>query len=224
MLKILIAIIFLAATGCVSTNTSRILATEPSYGAKLLLTGSLKPTRMRFISHTGPGPFDNALALSIPYEPIKELRVSIEKVVKRPLDYFKGWDPKGEAHVTTITPPEYSNVLSTHLSMNEIEAIAAANKIQNADLLILGVGSGKKEINGTSEETFFVIVDSQKLRQIRNEIWTLFVKKGGDPKSWDPTWFFPHITVGYTKQDLHEPDVVKNLRSSSDDRFQLMLQ
>lgn len=223
MLKILISVIFLCAVGCVSVNTKRIPASKPVQNTEVTLTGSLEPKRMPFLSHTGPGPFDNALALNVPYEPVKALRVPIEQVIGRSLDYLKSWDPQGEAHVTTITPPEYSNVLSKFLSMSEIEAIATKNRIQNSDLLVLGIGSGKKEVNGTSEETFFIIVDSQNLRRIRNEIWKLYVRKGGDPKSWDPTWFFPHITIGYTKQDIHEPDVIKNLRSSWDNRFQLLV-
>jgi len=67
-----------------------------------------------------------------------------------------------------------------------------------------------------SEETFLVLVDSPKLRKIRGKIWRLFVKKGGEPSAWDPAWFFPHITIGYTKRDLHELDVIKNIRSSWD--------
>lgn len=177
---------------------------------------------MPFITHTGSGPFDNALALNVVYEPIKSLRFSIEQVIKRPLDFNRRWDPQGEAHVTTITPVEFDRVLSKFVDMSEINAIAVANSIQSADLLVLGVGSGKKEINGVVEETFFVIVDSQRLRQIRAEVWRLFVKKGGNPKAWDPTWFFPHITIGYTKQDIHEPDVIKNIKGSWDQRFNLI--
>lgn len=179
---------------------------------------------MPFLTHRGPKDFDNALALNIPYEPIKAMRPQIEKVIERPLKFLKSWNPLGEAHVTVITPPEFFMVLGkpNMLTMDDIDSIARANKIQNADLIVLGIGSGKKEINGVSEETFFVIVDSLKLRHIRNEIWKLYVKRGGDPKSWDPTWFFPHITIGYTEQDIHEPDVIKNLRSSSDPRFALV--
>ncbi len=202
----------------------RTIANERQDPTCIQLLGSLNPKRMSFISHTGPGPFDNALALNIPYGPIEAMRLPIERVIERPLDYLKIWDPRGEAHVTIITPPEFSNVLSKHLTMKDIESVAIEYKIQSADLIVLGVGSGKKEIDGVIEETFFVVVDSRKIRRIRHEIWKLFVKKGGDPAAWDPTWFFPHITIGYTKQDLHEPDVMKNIKGSWDRRFKLVIQ
>lgn len=211
--------ILLFSFGCSTAGIQR----RPTQAqiTEINLPRSIKSNDLPFISHTGAGPYDNTLALNVPYEPIKSLRPIIEKVVGRKLDYLKSWDPHGEAHVTTVTPPEFSNILSKHITMSEIEDIALKNTIQKSDLFVLGIGSGKKEIAGNVEETFFIIVDSQRLRLIRNKIWELFVAKGGDPKAWDPTWFFPHITIGYTKQDIHEPDVYKNIRGSLDSRFVL---
>ncbi len=223
MLKILSPLLFIYLAGCTSIPHQRTPANDHILN-KLFMSAPFSIEKMPFLSHTGSGAFDNALALNFPYEPIKALRKPIEVAIGRSLEFFKSWDPLGEAHVTVITPPEISNVLSKHLTMNEIEAIAVSNKIQQSDVLVLGIGSGKKQINGVIEETFFVIVDSQNLRRIRNEVWKAYVKKGGDPKSWDPTWFFPHITIGYTKQDIHEPDVIKNIRSSWDSRFILFNQ
>lgn len=51
-----------------------------------------------------------------------------------------------------------------------------------------------------------------------------YVAKGGDPGDWDPTWFFPHITLGFTHADLHEHQgVLKNIKHSWDRRFRLVL-
>ena len=67
-----------------------------------------------------------------------------------------------------------------------------------------------------------MIVDSAKLRLIRYKIYELFVERGGDPKAFDPTWFFPHITIGYTYKDLHENSgVLKNVKHSLDKRFEI---
>lgn len=207
MEKIALALFIVFGIGCSHSLQMR----QPALESKLT-SQSLSPTSMPFVSR------GTALALNIPYEPIKAARTPIEKVIERPLSFLTSWEPQGEAHVTTITPPEF-NVLKQFLKIQDIEAIANLHNIQKSDIFVFGVGSGKKKIQTKDEETFFVIVDSQNLRLIRNEIWKAFVKSGGDPKAWDPTWFFPHITIGYTKTDIHEPDVYKNIRGSLDLRF-----
>ena len=105
--------------------------------------------------------------------------------------------------------------------MERISQIADEEmNIQSADIKVIGIGSGNKLIEGTLEETFFVIVDSLKLRRIRHRIYDEFVANGGSPAAFDPTWFFPHITIGFTKRDLFEGDgVIKNTRHSWDQRF-----
>ena len=207
------------------TICSLIIFTSGNLIASINLSdySSLKdPQRELFIEHiveSDPKSFGNALALSIPYGAIVTLRKKIEKQIGKKLDYFKGWNPAGEAHVTTISPPEFVNVLRHGISMKRINEIAREQKIQKADVKLLSIGSGKKVINGKEEETFFVIVDSNSLRNIRFKIYKEFVANGGNAKSFDPSWFFPHITIGYTLKDIHEPDVLKDIEHSFDDRF-----
>jgi 2'-5' RNA ligase len=177
-----------------------------------------------FYSHRGDGPFESALAMSIRYEPFKNLRQQLNKALEKDLDYFRGWNVEGEAHITVVTPGEFDNVLKPKMSMKEIEAIADRYEIQKAKISILGVGSGKAFIDGKNEETYFVIVDSYDLRLIRQMIFYEFTRRGGDRSAFDPTWFFPHITVGFTKRDLHETDgILKNLKYSFDKRFKLKI-
>ena len=193
--------------------------TDLFVGTEIYSNSSLK-----FISHNGPGKFDNALAFNVSYDPVRLLRKPIEEVIGRKLKFLTTWDSKGEAHVTVITPPEYSEALSKVLSMEEIDEIARKERIQFSDLKVLGLGSGKLVKDGQLEETFFLFVDSANLRKIRHEIYALFLKKGGVANAWDPLWWFPHITIGYTKRDLHETDgVTKNIRSSWDTRFNLIV-
>lgn len=174
---------------------------------------------MPFVSR-GP-----ALALNLPYAPIRALRPPIERAIGRPLDFLRAWSPQGEAHVTVVTPPEFEQALRAKLTIAEIDAIARRLRIQSSDLRILGLGSArlpKAGQPGPFEESFFVLVDSENLRRIRHAIHEEFVRRGGNPAAFDPTWFFPHVTVGYTLRDLHESDgVMKNLRSSFDPRFAL---
>jgi len=162
--------------------------------------------------------------MSIQYPQIMNLRPQIETVINRKLDFFKLWNPQGEAHITVVTPLEFFDVLKSKLSMTEIEAIADKYDIQKSRLTILGLGSGKAWLDGKLEETFFLIVDSSEIRNIRQMIYYEFTRRGGDRAAFDPTWFFPHITIGYTKRDLHETDgVIKDLKHSFDKRFNLQI-
>jgi 2'-5' RNA ligase len=167
---------------------------------------------------------DIALAMNITYSPIRKLRSQLESALNIRLDYFKGWNPEGEAHITIITPPEFE-VLKSKLSMQEMNAIAGRYDIQLSRLMILGLGSAKIKIAGQEESTYFLIVDSYELRTIRQMIFYEFTRRGGDRSRFDPTWFFPHITIGYTKRDLHESDgIIKNLKYALDSRFKLVIQ
>jgi len=179
---------------------------------------------MPFITHVNDDPtsYSNALALNVAYDPIVRIRSMIEQKIGRSLDYNKRWNPAGEAHVTTITPPEYVNVLRHGISIERIHEIAEAEHIQSADLRLLGIGRGVKTIDGTLHETYFVIVDSNKLREIRHIIYQEYLANGGDPKAFDPTWFFPHITIGYTLKDIHAPEVYKDIQHSFDERFEAL--
>lgn len=184
---------------------------------KIKLPGSVQdPSAMPFISSS------NFLSLNIIYEPVLELRTSIKEFLQleNDLKFSTVIFPQGEAHVTIITPPDFA-ILSQHLSMSEIETIALSEGVQSSDLHILGLGSAKKVLENETRETFFLIVESLKLRKIRLLVYDKFVEKGGDPGAWDPAWFFPHITIGFTHTDLHEPDVLKNIKYSLDKRFEV---
>lgn len=174
---------------------------------------------MPFIPRHSPG---YALALNVPYAPVKALREALNAVLGTELRFFTGWDPAGEAHVTVITPPEWE-ILSTRLCADEVDAIALMYGIQRADLRILGLGSGKAMLEDKEEQTFFLIAESLTLRWIRLAVHKAYVAKGGNPADWDPSWYFPHVTVGFTKTDLHEQQgVIKNVKHSWDARFELL--
>jgi 2'-5' RNA ligase len=161
----------------------------------------------------------DVLAMNVQYEPVLELRKQLENTLSLKLDFFRSFDLQGEAHVTVITPSEFKR-LNSKLKMEELEAIAKKYDIQKARLFIQGMGSAKRNIDGKDNETFFVIVDSYELRMIRQQIFYEFTRRGGDRQAFDPSWFFPHITIGFTKKDFHEADgVLKDLKHSYDSRF-----
>ncbi|MDO8804522.1 MAG: hypothetical protein Q7R35_08820 [Elusimicrobiota bacterium] len=184
----------------------------------------LKTHTEPFISHRGDGPFDTALALNVTCEPVRRARIQITNALNMYLDYFKGWNPQGEAHVTVITPVEYWQALRRYISIDEIEAIALRNNVQGSDFKVLGVGSGKAVVDGRTEETFFFVAESSNLRRIRQQIYSKFLENGGRPGAFSPGDFYPHITIGYTKRDLHIQDgVIKDMPHSEDKRFEVSM-
>lgn len=194
-----------------STKTPLAISSAITYNA-----------RMPFFERT-PG-----LALNVEYQDVKRLRSEISKIIGRELAFFKGWDKQGEAHVTTITPPEYNFQLKPYVSPEAINRIAQDFDIQSADVSVLGIGSGKKLFKGEMGETFFIIVRSNKLLQIRQAIYQEYLKNKGPvsgPNAFDPNRFYPHITVGFTHEDIHENDgLIKDVKHSWDERFSLNIQ
>lgn len=180
----------------------------------------------------GPKEFDNALAMNIPYEPVLAVRQQLQAAYPRSLFFFKGWMPEGEAHVTVITPIEFRDMQrgmkagAAGFSMTQIGDVAKAEGIQHSDLKILGLGSGRAQLEGQEEEAFFIVVESKALIRLRRKIHERYVASGGNATAFEPEHFYPHITVGFTKRDrdLHEADgVIKDMSHSRDRRFELWL-
>ncbi len=170
--------------------------------------------------HTHVGPF--ALAMNVPYQPIAHVRRQLSQALQLQLQIFKGWSEYGEAHVTVITPPEYTDVLSRYVSEARINEIAFQSRIQSSDLQILGLGVGQATLDQHPQSTYFLIVSSANLLSIRQKIYQEYIRNGGPKDGWDPLHFYPHITLGFTLRDLHEKDgIVKDVLHSLDRRFQL---
>lgn len=164
---------------------------------------------VEFLSHSGPGPWDSYMTLNLPFEPMAELFKQLLLKERRPLT------SRGEAHVTVVTPVEFWNVLKPKgVTMAEIEEIAKTMRIQEAKFDVVCLGRGTAKVDGKDEHTYYVVVNSPDLVAIRIAIRSLFVKKGGKASDFDPKAYHPHITLGFTKRDLHESDgVVKDRKS-----------
>lgn len=161
-----------------------------------------------FISHQGNGPFDNYLSLEIQFEPMAELFKQLLVLKRIQLTN------RGESHITVVSPVEFNEILKAKITMNEIDGIAKTARIQSSNFEAVCVGKGAFEIDKKLEQTFYVVVRSPALVKIREEVQKLFIKKGGDATLFKPGQFYPHITLGFTKRDLHESDgVTKDERS-----------
>jgi 2'-5' RNA ligase len=149
---------------------------------------------------TRGGQWDSYLTMNLPYEPVSALYKQLEKQLGLKLI------SRGEAHITIITPPEYFDVLRSKISIDEINQIARQMNVQKSKFEVLGVGRGEALIENTREQTYFIVVRSPELVNIRKKIFETFVKNGGDPHRFDPMNYNPHVTIGFTKRDLHESD------------------
>lgn len=148
------------------------------------------------LSHQGTGQFSTYLSMDIQYSPVKKLWKDTEKLTGLKLKN------RGEAHITTITPPEYFHQLKGVVTIDEIEEIARKNSIQSSKFEVVCLGRGKKD----DMSTFYVVVKSKDLLDIRREVENLYLKKAGQPGKFKADRFYPHITVGFNKRDLHESD------------------
>jgi len=167
-------------------------------------------SNIQFQPHTGQGPLANYLSMEIPFLPISEVRLQLESILKSKLKN------RGEAHITVITPPEYFQVLKEKISIQEINQLAIKSNLQSSrfEVLCLGAASPKFQIPSGIQPpvTYYVVVKSDDLLKFRVALQQLYVARGGNPASFDPFHYYPHITVGFTDRDLHESDgVIKDI-------------
>lgn len=165
----------------------------------------LLPNKSTFIEHTEAKPFQSWLGMNLDYPAFEQTRKQVNQILKQELIN------RGEAHVTVISPPEFDQVLSKKISIQRIHEIAKNAKIQDSQWKALCIGKGEKEISGKLESTYFVVIKSQDLIAIRKQIQKEFEAAGGEKGSFNAELFYPHITLGFTKRDLHlEDGVIKN--------------
>ena len=148
------------------------------------------------------------LSMNLQFLAFSNLRNQVENYIGRTLNH------RGEAHVTVITPPEFFDVLQKKLSIREIEAIAHKFGLQDSVVSATCVGKGTVVENEQKLETYFLVVESQNLLQIRREIHREFIARGGNRSDFDPEQFFPHVTLGFTMRDLYISDGVVKDKSS----------
>lgn len=161
-----------------------------------------------FIPHVGAGPYGSYLAMVIPFAPVKALYEQVQTASGQTLI------TRGEAHVTVVTPVEFDQQLKSHLTIEQINALAVEANIQATHFDVVCLGQGKLTNADAELFTYFVVVDSDGLRDLRRAIHAAFVAAGGDAMAFDPERFYPHVTVGYSVRDLHLEDGVVKDRSS----------
>jgi 2'-5' RNA ligase len=156
-----------------------------------------------FIKHEDQAPY---LSFNLNYEPFK---IFFERA-----DYFtyRALKNRGEAHITVITPPEFQDDIEKFVSIKEINEIAEKGHIQKSAYKPICMGKGSIVDKEKYLESYFIVVESEDLLNIRKEIAKLYKSRGGN--KFDPLHFSPHITLGFTDRDLFETDgIIKNAKS-----------
>lgn len=151
--------------------------------------------RPYFLSHP------DWLAVPLPFTPIDQLRQKLEAHLKVKLQH------RGEAHVTIITPPEWS-ILSQVLNMDELEKLVLKEKLMKSKLKVKCLKKVTATLKGRQEDSWFVAIDSPGMKDFRQEAWRLYVARGGSGDDFKWQRWAPHITVGFTARDLHDEDQV----------------
>ncbi len=154
-----------------------------------------------FVPHLGEGGRARYLAMAVPFAPVEALRRLVDAHLGRALVH------RGEAHITVLTPPEYADI-APYVTIEHIHALAAAANIQDIVFEVACLGRGDASLEGRVESTYFVVVESSGLRALRRQIFDAYVAGGGPPSRFDPEAWNPHITLGFTRRDLHASDGV----------------
>ncbi|WII71079.1 hypothetical protein QJS83_11460 [Bdellovibrio sp. 22V] len=192
-------IISLSLTACASTSPYALSSLEYS-------PQDLKKASRTMASVETPKN-KSYLSLDLPFTAFEKLRADVEKTQHVSLQH------RGEAHITVITPPEYKKI-QKKISMKEIHALAEQMGLNNSPYKLLCVGKGAIKDRGEDISTYFVVVESDRLFQIRKAVHMLYTSKGGNAADFNAEQFYPHVTLGFTKRDLHFEDGVTKDASS----------
>ncbi len=147
------------------------------------------------------------IAKAIPYGPINKVKKLLETRLETTLQ------ARPEAHLTLVTPPEYQE-LTKVLKRENILALADRMGIQKSSFSVPCLGKGTKVEGSSIMATYYLVVQDEALTAFRQALAEQFLAQGGKPGQFLPLQYHPHITVAFTKRDLHfEDGVVKDQKS-----------
>ena len=137
-----------------------------------------------------------AIIKNVPFLAVDDLRQQLEKF------YGIKLETRGEAHITLLTPPEATSgypSLNSFVPTSEL-ITDTQNDVNNIRYSIDCIGE-QKDSNG--KRVFYLVVSSSDAFQYRVKIWGLAKSRGALDHIFDPANFYPHITIGFIKDDIH---------------------
>lgn len=131
----------------------------------------------------------------------------------------------GESHITVVSPPEFTVLSAAGVTIEQVNKIALKESIQLSKVKVVCLGREKVTLEGVEKIVYQIIVKASNLVKIREKIFQLYVKQGGNTALFDPNVrlyvgvnhdaivlltlfnkyiksFWPHITVGFTSGDI----------------------
>ncbi|KAJ2998617.1 hypothetical protein HDV02_004247 [Globomyces sp. JEL0801] len=111
---------------------------------------------------------------------------------------------RGEAHVTVITPPEFTVLRTGGVTQQDLDNLAIKYQIQNAPIVPICLGKQITLPTDTNpREVYNILIQrSQSLLEYRKALFEIFSKNGGETEKFDPLLFYPHITLAFQKGDI----------------------
>ncbi|KAI1290463.1 hypothetical protein EDD11_009341 [Mortierella claussenii] len=194
----------------VAVLASTVLAKKKHSDAIVINKKVLDASKIPFVNHTGNALFTNWVGLTVDYQyvkPIFDLVNSTASIANGTLL------SRGEAHITVILPPEYDTILHpAGVTIDELNALALhKNRLQRARFQIECLGRVQvvsKPDNVYQQAVQIILKNYQDIVDYRQDVWELFVKKGGNPALFDASNFLPHITLGFRHRDVFVEDGV----------------
>ncbi|KAF9287710.1 hypothetical protein BGZ68_001379 [Mortierella alpina] len=172
----------------------------------------LQTSKVPFIPHSGTTLFSNWVGLNVDFKyvkPVFDLANTTQAIGNGTLI------SRGESHVTVILPTEYDQILHpAGVTIEELNALATRgpqkNSLQRARFELECVGRVQVVTkDGVFQQSLQIILKNYKdLIRYREEVFKLFVKKGGNPALFSADNFTPHITLGFKHRDIFVEDGV----------------
>ncbi|KAI1316758.1 hypothetical protein EDD11_009496 [Mortierella claussenii] len=170
----------------------------------------LQTSKVPFIPHNGTALFTNWIGLNVDFQYVKP----IFNLVNTTQALGNGTlISRGESHITIILPTEYDQILHpAGVTIEELNALAThKNRLQRSkfELECLGRVQVVSKPDGVFQQSLQIILKNYRdLIRYREDVFKLFVKKGGNPALFDAENFTPHITLGFKHRDIFVEDGV----------------
>ncbi|KAF9993647.1 hypothetical protein BGZ80_004685 [Entomortierella chlamydospora] len=206
-----IATLALVATSVMAATPHKKHHSKPHHDDVIVINKKVLDTeKVPYVNNTGNGTYLNWVGLNIDFKyvkPIFDLVNSTQSIANGTLI------SRGESHITVILPPEYDNILHpAGVNIDELNVLALKNnRLQRSKFEIecLGRVQVVSQPDGVYQQAVQIIIKNfDDIVAYRQEVFELFVKKGGNPALFDPANFTPHITVGFRHRDIFVEDGV----------------
>eukprot|EP00898_Chlorokybus_atmophyticus_P001430 jgi/Chlat1/2288/Chrsp17S00166 len=158
-----------------------------------------------------PDPKGQELHKTVYYPPVKAVYTKLTTNGPIPSGYDRPTQNRGEAHVTVLRDVEFARI-SQYVSFKDIVTLGNNNNIQGVAFTLDCLGGACRVVSGVRTCAYFIVLKTPNtaLINIRKKIQSLVVSRGGSAALFNPTTYYPHVTVGFTVQNLNpEQGVIK---------------